>query len=201
MSSGGRCGARARRRLGRYAPWCPECDGTSASRRSRPGRSAGRSAAGSARHRFRSDVIVREEQPPATLYLPHHGLVEARVRALDDPAAMCALWMIGYEDAPERSAEICVFEIFGRDVGSDWVGIGMGVHPFGDPTIRDDFSGEILRIDAREFHEHAVAWEPAFVAFYVDRRLVRVVEQSPEYPMQLMLNVYEFAEGHGYRLG
>ena len=45
---------------------------------------------------------------------------------------MVALWMIGYEDPPERSAEICVCEIFGREVGVDHALVGMGVHPLGD---------------------------------------------------------------------
>jgi len=56
---------------------------------------------------------------------------------LDDPRAMVALWMIGLEDEPERSSEICVAEIFGRTVGPDSARIGMGVHPFGDPAIAD----------------------------------------------------------------
>jgi hypothetical protein len=32
------------------------------------------------------------------------------------------------------------------------------------------------------------------VAFYVDERLIKVVGQSPAYPMQFMLNIYEFAD-------
>jgi hypothetical protein len=33
------------------------------------------------------------------------------------------------------------------------------------------------------------------VAFYVDSRLIKVVHQSPAYPMQFMLGIYEFATG------
>jgi hypothetical protein len=32
------------------------------------------------------------------------------------------------------------------------------------------------------------------VAFFVDHRLVKLVEQSPAYPMQLMLGIYEFPD-------
>jgi hypothetical protein len=32
------------------------------------------------------------------------------------------------------------------------------------------------------------------VAFFVDHRLVKTVEQSPAYPMQFMLGIYEFPE-------
>jgi len=72
-----------------------------------------------------------------------------RAQALDDPANMVALWMIGYEDQPERSAEICVFEIFGREVRGDVAAVGMGVQPHGDPAIVDEFSKESLAIDIR----------------------------------------------------
>jgi beta-glucanase (GH16 family) len=146
-------------------------------------------------HRFSPELVVREEQRPEALYTPQYGLIECRARALADPADMVALWMIGYEDRPEQSAEICVFEIFGRDVLPDMAGVGMGVHPFGDPAIVDDFARLPLAIDAREFHDYAAAWTPEQVAFYVDEALVKVVEQSPAYPMQLMLGIYEFADG------
>ncbi len=100
--------------------------------------------------------------------------------------------MIGYEDEPERSAEICVCEIFGRDVGPSHATIGMGVHPFGDPRIVDDFSAVRMPIDVLEFHVYAAEWTPAGVAFFVDGELVKTVGQSPYYPMQLMLGIYEF---------
>jgi hypothetical protein len=36
--------------------------------------------------------------------------------------------------------------------------------------------------------------EPDDVGFYVDGRLIKVVRQSPAYPMQFMLTIYEFAD-------
>jgi hypothetical protein len=129
------------------------------------------------------------------LYTPRYGLFELQARALDDPANMVALWMIGYEDRPSRSAEICICEIFGRDVGPGEARVGMGVHPFGDPTITDEFAAERVAIDARESHTYAAEWTPTDVAFYVDERLIKVVHQSPSYPMQFMLDIFEFAEG------
>ncbi len=75
---------------------------------------------------------------------------------------------------------------------TDRARIGMGVHPFGDPAIVDDFVEEDVAIDVREWHTYSADWTPERVAWYVDDRLVRVVEQSASYPMQLMLGVYEF---------
>ena len=75
----------------------------------------------------------------------------------------------------------------------------MGVHPFGDPFIKDEFAAEAVSIDARESHTYAAEWTPDDVAFYVDERLIKVVRQSPAYPMQFMLNIYEFADDPGLR--
>jgi beta-glucanase (GH16 family) len=49
-----------------------------------------------------------------------------------------------------------------------------------------------LPIDARAFHVYAAEWTPASVAFLVDGEVVMTVDQSPAYPMQLMLSIYEF---------
>jgi hypothetical protein len=153
---------------------------------------AGPVGSGIGQQRFHPDAVVREAQENARLYTPQYGRIELRAKALDDPDGMVALWMIGYEDEPERSGEICVCEIFGREVRKDGALVGMGVHPFGDPTLVDDFSKVEVPIDVRDFHEYAAEWTPERVAFFVDGGLVKTVEQSPAYPMQLMLGIYDF---------
>ena len=111
---------------------------------------------------------------------------------------MVALWMIGVGDEPGHTGEICVMEIFGRDVAPDRARVGMGVHPSGDAAIVDDFEQVELELDAREFHSYSALWGSDRVAWYVDDRLVRTVNQSPAYPLQLMLDIYEFPpEGDG----
>lgn len=176
-------------------PWCPEFDGWVRASSLQTGLFSGPLGSDIGQCHFRSGLVVREEQANVALYTPRYGLFEMRARAIDDPSNMVALWMIGYEDRPERSAEICVFEIFGRNVKASRAAIGMGVHPFGDPAIRDDFTPEDVAIDVREFHRYAAEWKPGYVAFYVDDRLIKVVDQSPAYPMQFMVGIYEFADG------
>jgi hypothetical protein len=176
-------------------PWCREYDGWLRVSSLQTGVFAGPLNSEIGQHRFRDGIVVREEQPRAALYAPRYGLFELRARALDDANNMVALWMIGYEDEPQRSGEICVFEIFGRDVKPDRVAIGMGVHPLGDSAMVDEFAAETVAIDARDLHAYAAEWTPGYVAFYVDDRLTKIVHQSPNYPMQFMLGIYEFADG------
>jgi hypothetical protein len=180
-------------------PWCPELDGEIRVSSLQTGVFAGELGSPVGQHRFHPDAVVREEQECRRLYTPRFALVELRARATDDPDAMVALWLIGYEDEPERSAEICVCELFGRDVGASEAVVGIGLHPFGDPRIVDDFTRERVAIDAREPHVYSAEWTPERVAFSIDDVHVRTVEQSPEYPMQLMLSLYEFRAPAGAR--
>ncbi|QTE27782.1 glycoside hydrolase family 16 protein [Pengzhenrongella sicca] len=179
------------------APWSPEFDGEVRVSSLQTGLWSGPLGSPNGQHRFRPGLVVREPQAASRLYTPRFGVVEVRAAATDDPDALVALWMIGVEDAPERSAEICVVEVFGADVGPGVAAVGMGIHPFADPTLVDDFSVLAQPIDARELHRYAVRWTPDEVAFYLDRELVRVIGQAPQYPMQLMLNVYDLTgPGH-----
>ena len=178
-------------------PWCPELDGEVRVSSLQTGVFSGPLGSTVGQHRFAPGAVVREAQENVRLYTPLYGRIEMRARATDDPRCLAALWMIGYEDEPERSAEICVCEIFGRDVGDESAKIGMGVHPFGDPRITDEFAAEVLPIDAREFHVYAAEWTPERVAFSVDGEHVKAVGQSPSYPMQLMLNLYELPADPG----
>ena len=175
-------------------PWCPELDGDVRVSSLQTGLFAGPVGSAVGQHRFHPDAVVREAQENVRLYTPRYGRVELRARFSDDPATMAALWLIGYEDEPERSGELCVCEIFGRDVSPGRALVGMGVHPFGDPRIRDEFERVPVAIDVREPHEYAAEWRPGRAELFVDGERVKVVEQAPDYPLQLMLGLYEFPE-------
>jgi hypothetical protein len=178
-------------------PWCPEFDGGTRVSSLQTGVLAGPLGTGDGQHRFTRAAVVREEQAEQRLYTPQYGFFELRAAFPADPSGMAALWMIGVEDAPDRSAEICVAEIFGRDVGPGRAAVGMGVHPFGDPRVTDEWAQQPVAVDVTEFHVYAVEWTPEHVAFFVDGELVTVVGQSPAYPMQFMLGVYAFPGDDG----
>lgn len=173
-------------------PWCPELDGDLRVSSLQTGVLSGPVGSTVGQHRFHPDAVVTEHQQQRRLHTPQYGVVELRCRARDDPQAMVALWMIGFEDAPERSAEICVCEIFGSEVGPGGALVGMGVHPFGDPRIEHDFEKVAVDLDVTQPHDYAAEWTPTHVAFFVDGTEVKRVQQSPGYPMQLMLSLYAF---------
>jgi len=145
---------------------------------------------------YRDGVVVREFQPTQWGWTPEYGLLEVRARMELSPRSMAAVWMVGLEDEPSRSAEICIFEVFGdalsTEDGEPTAAVGMGVHPFRDPAITDDFATPRLAIDVSEFHVYAADWRPGRVDFLVDDRHVRTVHHSPDYPMQMIVAVFDF---------
>lgn len=176
-------------------PWYPDGDGWTRVSTLQTGEFAGALGGATGQHRFKPELRVREAQPNVELLTPTYGLIECRARAIADAANMVALWLIGYEDMPERSAELCMFEIFGRHIAAGATKVGMGVHPHGDPAITDDFERVLLAFDATEAHDYAMLWTRGAISFYVDEHELKVVRQSVDYPMQVMLSVFEFAEG------
>src|SRR5262245_44541393 len=175
-------------------PWCPEWDGEVRVSSVQTGCFAGPVGSRTGQHRFAPGVVVREAQPELRLYRPRRGRIELRAAAEVPPGTMAALWMIGFEDRPDDSGEICVMEIFGRDVSPGRAAVGMGVHPHHDPRLRDDFERVELAMDPAEPHDYAIEWTADGIAWEVDGRRIRDVDQSPDYPMQLMLGVYSFRE-------
>jgi hypothetical protein len=144
---------------------------------------------------YREGLLVREEQPPHWGWTPRGGLLEMRARAVVPPRSMVAWWMVGLEDRPERSAEICVFEVFGDAVvpgGS--AAVGMGLHPFRDPRVAEDFTAVRLPLDVSEFHSYAVDWTAERAEFSVDGTVVRSTPRPPWYPVQQMIAVFDFPD-------
>ena len=114
------------------------------------------------------------------------------MRALVDDASMFAFWLSGIEDRPERSGEICVAEIFGSGIRGGHAEVGVGIHAFRDPSLDEAFSTVTLALDTTIEHDYAVHWSDRDVVFSIDDRRIHNVEQSPDYPMQLMIGVFDF---------
>ncbi|MEM6429624.1 MAG: glycoside hydrolase family 16 protein [Deinococcota bacterium] len=175
-------------------PWSPEYNGNIRVSNLQTGCYSGPVGSRLGQHPFRNDLIVKEAQPTVKLYTPTYGYIETRLKAVALPGYLSALWMIGVEEDPSQSAEICICEIKGENVGAHTSQIGYGLHPFNDPTITDAFYEDLIDINAAQFHVYAVDWMPDKVAFYIDNEHIRTIPQSPTYSMQLMLNIYELPD-------
>jgi hypothetical protein len=119
---------------------------------------------------FRDGLTVREFQSVQWGWTPKFGRIDVRARMVLDSRSMASVWMVGLEDAPERSGEICIFEVFGDAIGVDDRGtptaaVGTGI---------------------------TAQWHRGRVAFLVDDSPIKTVHQAPDYPMQMMIAVFDF---------
>jgi hypothetical protein len=108
------------------------------------------------------------------------------------PRSMFGVWLAGIEDLPERSGEILIAEVFGDAIQGGSAEIGMGTRSFRDPNLVGDFSASRLGIEVSEPHTYAVTWEPSSVELSVDDVMVRQIQEAPDYPMQIMIGVFDF---------
>jgi Glycosyl hydrolases family 16 len=136
---------------------------------------------------------VREEQPRLEGWLPTEGTVATRLRMQVGPRSMAAVWLSGFEETPEQSGEICLVEVFGKDVAPGASAeVGMGLKKFRDPDLDQDFAAPRLAIDVADWHEYDVTWDRVSADFSVDGRAVRSCPRPPTYPLQVMVAVFDF---------
>jgi hypothetical protein len=141
---------------------------------------------------FRDGLVVREEQPTQWGYTPCYGRVEVTMRGTVTDRSMFACWMSGIEDRPERCGEICVAEIFGDAIRDGHAEVGMGIKAFRDPALTQAFRADPLALDVTQLHTYGVDWRPGSLAFDIDGAVVHRLAQAPDYPVQLMIGVFDF---------
>lgn len=123
--------------------------------------------------RFREGQVVREEQSRFEGWLPRAGTVSIRAAMTLSQRSMAALWLNGVEDDEDqlRCGELCVFEIFGKDVEAGRSAeVGVGVKAFRDPALTHDFAAPRVELDVGDWHDFAVTWDAEVAVFTVDGR-------------------------------
>jgi len=146
-------------------------------------------------HRHRPDLRVRTEVPTRRLWTPTGGHIEALVSANPDPSCMLAVWLVGTEESsPDDSGEITVAELFGSLRGERRSTVRTGVKSVNDPRLRTDVVDVELPIDAAEPHLYSADWSEDGVVLSLDGAVVHRVAQWLPYPLQLMIDLFEFPE-------
>jgi len=173
------------------SPWSEEFNGDVKVSSLQTGVFSGKMGSSLGQHHITTNCIVREEQESKRLYTSKYGYFEIRAKALPYKNNVCAFWMIGFEDVPYKSGEICLMEIKGENVTKASAINGFGVRSFSDTDLKDEFYENVIEIDATAFNIYAAEWFPNRIDFFINNRKVKTLFQSPSYEMQLMLNIYE----------
>lgn len=176
--------------------WRPE-DGEMRVSNLQTGSWAGPANATQGQHRHRSDgLVVRTPTPARRLWTPSAGEVEVVVTASPDPTCMVGIWLVGFEESsPQDSGEICLAELFGDRVGPGGSTVRLGIKAHHDPRLETDLADVRLPIDATARHAYAARWDAGGVRLLVDDESVWTSVQVLSYPLQLMIDLFEFPDG------
>jgi hypothetical protein len=73
--------------------------------------------------------------------------------------------------------------------------VRVGVKAHNDLRLHDDMDEVALELDATDWHTYSAEWTAERIRFFVDDQLVRAVHQRIDYPLQVMVDLFEFPAG------
>jgi hypothetical protein len=149
-------------------------------------------------HRHRADdLVVRTETPQSLLFAPSSGRVEVTLSASPDPRCMTAVWLVGTEHrSAQESGEICIAEVDGVAIGGT-TRVRSGIKAHDAPGLTTDMTEVVLPVDASQRHTWTVVWGDGATVIGCGDRIVRRLDQAPEHPLFLMVDLFEIGPGGG----
>ncbi|HEY0374017.1 MAG TPA: hypothetical protein VGC94_04425 [Amnibacterium sp.] len=156
---------------------------------------------GSARgtHRHRPDgLVVRTATGTRLAWAPSAGRLSVRVSAGAGTGCMLAAWLVGTEHRSEDDAgEICIFEVDASAIGPVSTTARSGIKAHHDPRLRDDMAEVRLPFRADRPHTWTVTWGSGTTVIGCEGAVVRTLDQAPDYPLFLMLDLFEIGPRGG----
>lgn len=176
-------------------PWCPEYDGETVV-------SGFTTGDRNALHNWNGTNAVRNPVEMQATHLNQYGYYEIRAKGQSGSARHAAWWLLGFEDVPDESAEIGIFEILGNNSHK----VPVNFHAWNDPDAPDGggFSYTNRQMDFHEeFHIYGFNWiegggqgeAPDKMEFYVDGVKTGERNVNIDYPVLQLFSLYEKRAG------
>ena len=176
-------------------PWCPEYDGETVV-------SGFTTGDRNALHNWNGTNAVRNPVEMQATHLNQYGYYEIRAKGQCGSARHAAWWLLGFEDVPDESAEIDIFEILGNNSHK----VPVNFHAWNDPDAPDGggFSYTNRQMDFHEeFHIYGFNWiegggqgeAPDKMEFYVDGVKTGERNVNIDYPVLQLFSLYEKRAG------
>ncbi|MDN4478317.1 glycoside hydrolase family 16 protein [Demequina sp. SYSU T00039] len=146
-------------------------------------------------HRVGADLAIVTPRPTRALWTARAGAVEVVASVPAHPATMLGIWLLGDEaGSPDDSGEICIAELFGPAVSSASSTVRTGVKAHHDPRLVDEMLDIPMPLDATRPHAYGARWDAGGCEITVDGTVVHRSDQVLDYPLQLMIDLWEFPE-------
>lgn len=154
-------------------------------------------------HNWNRNNEVRNPVETEITHINQYGYYEIRAKTQPGSSRHAAWWLVGFEDRPEQSAEIDIFEVLGNDKH----GVPRAFHAWNDPS--NPFSGgastyrDTTADFHHEWHTYGFDWQegtgsgdhPDRLVFYVDGKEIGSTNTKIDYPMIQLFSLYEKRAG------
>ena len=150
-------------------------------------------------HRYRGDgLTVRTPTATRLHWAPCAGRVDLTVSASRDDDCMLAGWLIGTEHlAEENAGEVCVFEIDAAAIGETESRVRCGVKAHHDPRLTTDMAEIAVSGNLSLPHTWTAIWGNGETIIGCDGAVLRHIAQAPDYPLFLMIDLFEIGQRTG----
>lgn len=176
-------------------PWAPEYDGQTVV----SGFTTGNR---NALHNWNGNNVVRNPVDTELTHINQYGYYEIRAMGQPGSSRHVAWWLLGFEDIPNESSEIDIFEILGNNSHN----VPVAFHRWNDPTGPDGGGFTYTNNSAdyhKEFHTYGFNWvqgagsgaQPDKMEFYVDGVKTGERNVKIDYPMIQLFSLYEKRAG------
>lgn len=111
---------------------------------------------------------------------------------------MLAVWLVGTEHLdPDHAGEVCVFEIDADAIDSERTRARCGIKAHRDPQLVTDMTEVSVPIDASQPHTWTAIWGKGETVIGCEGVVVRRLNQAPNYPLFLMVDLFEIGPPAG----
>ncbi len=143
-------------------------------------------------HIWDSSLGISGHTPAQDLYGTKYGYFELRAKAQKGGGIHSAWWMIGDQYQYDKSAEVDIFEILGKNIYDNSSKVWVTIHPWYDTVIGKQRLNYWVDTDvSADYHTYGFEWLPSGMKWYFDGKLVRETKQSPDYKMYTLLGIYQ----------
>jgi beta-glucanase (GH16 family) len=123
-------------------------------------------------------------------YATKYGYFEIRGKTCERSGLHCAFWMVGTQDSSTHNAEIDILE----DPGPNSSQFLYNLHKWSDPNVSESSNTITTGFNlTNEMHIYALEWTSSAIKLYIDNKLVKTINSSPNYNMVFLLSLYENA--------
>lgn len=177
-------------------PWCPEFDGMTVVTGFTTGQRNGL-------HNWNGNNAVRNPEDVRLTHINQYGYYEMRAKCQSGSSRHSAWWLLGFEDVPEESAEIDIFEVLGKNNHQ----VPPAIHKWKDSDAFVEGLPAYTNYEKdfnNEYHVYGFDWQegtsgdasyPDKIIFYVDGVKTAEKNVNIDYPMIQLLSLYEKRAG------